>query len=99
MSLLFNTLSRFVIAIRPRSRHPLILWLQSLSAFILEPKKRKSDTVTTFSPSFCHEVIEPDAIILNSKYSLYSLSPSRDKKLVLREQNCLSCLTVFLCKA
>ena len=46
MSLLFNTLSRFVIAFLRRSKHPLISWLQSLSAVILEPKKRKSVTVS-----------------------------------------------------
>ena len=42
MSLLFNTLSRFFIAFHPRSKHLLISWLQSPSAVILEPKKRKS---------------------------------------------------------
>ena len=57
MSLLFNTLSRFVIAFLPRSKHLLISWLQSLSAVILEPKKMISDTVSTFSPSICHEVM------------------------------------------
>ena len=57
MSLLFNTLSRFVIAFLTRSRCLLILWLQSPSAVILEPKKIKSVTVSTFSPSICHEVI------------------------------------------
>ena len=46
MSLLFNILSRFVIALLPRRKHLLILWLQSLSALILEPKKMKSDTVS-----------------------------------------------------
>ena len=51
MSLLFNMLSRFDIAILPRSKCLLILWLQSLSAMILEPKKMKSDTVSTFPPS------------------------------------------------
>ena len=63
MSLLFNTLSRFVIAILPRSKHLLILWLQSLSALILELKKMKSDTVSIFSLSIYHEVIGPDAMI------------------------------------
>ena len=63
MSLLYNTLSRFVIAILPRGKHFLILWLQSSSALILEPKKMKSDTVSTFSPSICHEVIGLDAMI------------------------------------
>ena len=64
MSLLFNTLSRFVIAFLPRSKHLLISWLQSQSAVILEPNKIKSVTVSTVSPSICHEVMEPDAMIL-----------------------------------
>ena len=62
VSLLFNTLSRFVIAFLPRSKH-LFSWLQSPSTVILEPKKIKSVTVSTFSPSICHEVMGPDAII------------------------------------
>ena len=62
MSLLFNTLSRFVIAILPRSKHLLILWLQSLSTLILEPKKMKSNTVSTFSPTICHKVMGQDAM-------------------------------------
>ena len=57
MSLLFNTLSRFVIAFLPRSKCLLISWLPSLSTVILEPKKRKSVTTSTFSPSICHEVM------------------------------------------
>ena len=52
MSLLFNTLSRFVIAFLPRSNCLLISWLQSLSTVILEPKKRKSVTTSTFAPLF-----------------------------------------------
>ena len=64
MSLLFNTLSRFLIAFLPRSKHLLILWLQSLSAVILELKKRKSITASTFSPSISHEEIGPDAMTL-----------------------------------
>ena len=52
MSLLFNTLSRFTIAFLPRSKYLLISWLQSPSAVILEPRKIKSDTVSTFSPLF-----------------------------------------------
>ena len=63
MSLLFNMLSRFVIAFLPRSKGLLISWLQSPSAVILEPKKIKSLTVSTVSPSICHEVMGPDAII------------------------------------
>ena len=64
MSLLFNMLSKLVIAFLPRSKHLLILWLQSPSAVILELKKIKSDTVLTVSPSICHEVLGPDAMIL-----------------------------------
>ena len=54
-SLLFNTLSRLVIAFLPRSKHFLKSWLQSPSAVILEPKKMKSLTVSFVSPSICHE--------------------------------------------
>ena len=64
MSLLFNMLSRLVIAFLPRSKHLLISWLQSPSAVILEPKKIKSATVSTVSPFICHEVMGPDAVIL-----------------------------------
>ena len=63
MSLLFNMLSRFVIAFLPRSKHLLILWLQSLSALIFEPKKIKSLTVSSFSPSIWHEVIRLNVMI------------------------------------
>ena len=64
MSLLFNTLSRLVITFLPRSKHLLISWLWSPSAVILEPQKIKSATVSTVSPSICHEVMGPDAMIL-----------------------------------
>ena len=64
MSLLFNMLSSFVIAFLLRSKCLLISWLQSPSAVILEPKKIKVVTVSAFSPSICHEVIGPDAMIL-----------------------------------
>jgi len=64
MSLLFNTLCRLVIAFLPRRKRLLISWLQSPSAVILEPKKIKSLTVSIVSPSICHEVIGPDAMIL-----------------------------------
>ena len=63
MSLLFNMLSRLVIAFLPRSKRLLISWLQSPSAVILEPKKIKSLTVFIVSPSLCHEVMGPDAMI------------------------------------
>ena len=64
MSLLFNMLSRLVIAFLPRSKCLLISWLQSPPAVILEPKKIKSLTVSMVSPSVCHEVMGPDAMIL-----------------------------------
>ena len=57
MSLLLNMLSRLVITFLPRSKRLLISWLQSPSAVILEPQKIKSDTVSTVSPSICHEVM------------------------------------------
>ena len=60
MSLLFNMLSKLVIAFLPRSKHLLISWLQSPSVMILEPKKIKSVTVSVVSPSVCHEVMGPD---------------------------------------
>ena len=60
LSLLFNMLSRLVIAFLPSSKHLLISWLQSLSAVILEPKKIKSVTVSIVSPSVCHEVKGPE---------------------------------------
>ena len=64
MPLLFNMLSRVVITFLPRSKRLLISWLQSPSAVILEPQKIKSDSVSTVSPSICHEVVGPDAMIL-----------------------------------
>ena len=63
MSLLFNMLSRLVITFLQRSKHLLISWLQSPSAVILEPRKIKSATVSTVSPSICHEVMGLDAMI------------------------------------
>ena len=66
MSLLFNMLSRLVITFLPRSKRLLISWLQSRSAVVLEPKKIKSDTVSTVSPSISHEVMGLDAMIFVS---------------------------------
>ena len=68
MSLLFNMLSRLVITFLPRSKRLLISWLQSPSAVILDPPKIKSATVSTVSPvspSICHEVMGPDAMIFS----------------------------------
>ena len=64
MSLLFNTLPRLVITFLPRSKRLFISWLQSPSAVILEPEKVKSLTVYIASPSICHEVVGPNAMIL-----------------------------------
>ena len=64
MSLLFNMLSRLIIAFLPRSKRLLISWLQSPSAVILDPEKMKSLTVSIVSPSICHEMMGPDAMIL-----------------------------------
>ena len=64
MSLLFNMLSRFVIAFLPRSKSLLISWLQSQSTVILELKKIKSATISIFPPSICHKVVRQDAMIL-----------------------------------
>ena len=64
MSLLFNMLSRLVITFLSRGKHLLISWLQSPSQVILEPPKIKSVTVSIVSPSICHEVMGPDAMIL-----------------------------------
>ena len=64
MSLIFNMLSRLVITFLPRSKCLLISWLQSPSAVTLEPRRIKSATVSTLSPSICHEVMVPDAMIL-----------------------------------
>ena len=77
MSLLFNMLSRLVIAFLPRSKCLLISWLQSPSAVILEPPKIKSVTVSIYSPSICHQVMGLDAMILafwmlNFKITFYS---------------------------
>ena len=88
MSLLFNMLSRFVIAFLPRSRCLLISWLQSLSTVILEPKKIKSVTASPFSPPICHEVMGLDAMVLGfwmlslSQFCHSLLSPSSRGSLV-----------------
>ena len=68
MSLLYKMMSMFVIGFLPKSRCLLILWLQSSSAVIVEPKKIKSLISPTFSPSICHEVIGLDAMILGFEY-------------------------------
>ena len=74
MSLLLNMLSRLVITFLPRSKCLLISWLHSPSAVILEPPKKKSDTVSTVFPSICHEVMGPDAMI--SVFWMLSFKPT-----------------------
>ena len=75
MSLLFNTLSRLVIAFLPKSKLLLISWLLQLpSGVILEPKKRKPVTVSIVSPSICHEVMGLDAVILVSFFECWVLN-------------------------
>ena len=74
LSLLLNMLSRLVITFLPKSKHLLISWVQSPSAVILEPKKIKSDTVSTLSPSIFHEVMGPDAMIF--VFWMLSLKPT-----------------------
>ena len=81
ISLLFNIWSRFVIVFLPRRRRFLISWLQSPSAMILEPKRIKSVTVSTFSLCICHKVMRPGAMILvfwissfKSPFLLYSFT-------------------------
>ena len=76
-----KVLSSFVIAFLPRSNHLLISWLQSPSAVILEPKKRKSVTISTFPPSICIAVMGPEAMIL--VFFFYYLVLSRLFKKVL----------------
>ena len=74
--------SSFVIAFLPRSNRFLISWLQSPSAVILEPKKRKSVTISIFSPSICHAVVGPDAMIITFLLSrLYHSPPSLSSSL------------------
>ena len=63
MFLLFYMLSRWVITFLPRSKYLLISWLQSPSAVILEPPKIKSATISTVSPSICHDMMGPGAMI------------------------------------
>ena len=72
MSLLSNTLSRLVTAFLPRSKHLLISWLQSPSIVILEPKKRKSVTTSTYFLSTCHEVMRPNVVILVFSFLIFS---------------------------
>ena len=98
MSLLFNTVSRFVIAFLPRSSHLLISRLQSPSAVILEPKKRKSVTASAFTLCICHEVPELSSMTHLSWVALNGVAhsfielqkPPLHDKAVIHEGECLS---------
>ena len=83
MPLLLNMLSRLVIAFLPRSKCLLISWLQSLSVVILEPKKIKSVTASTFSPSICHDVMRPDAMILDWMLSCTFVSKTLKEEIII----------------
>ena len=87
MSLLFNMLSRLVITFLPRSKHLLISWLQSPSAVILEPRKIKSATVSTVSPSTYHEVMGLDTMIYQHKEkAAYWMGEDICKLYIMRNQ-------------
>ena len=73
-SMLFNMLSRLVVAFLPRSKHLLILWLQSPSVVILKPPKIKSVTISIVSPTICLEVMGPDAMIF--VFWMWSFKPT-----------------------
>ena len=87
MSLLFNMMSRLVITFLPRSKHLLISGLQSPSAVILELPKIKFATISTVSPSICHEVIGPDAMIL--AFWILSFKPTFSLSLSLSSRHSL----------
>ena len=71
---IFNMLSRFVIAFLPRSKHLLISWLQSPSSVVLEPKKTTSATVSTFSLSICVKMMGPDVMVF--VFWMWSFKPT-----------------------
>ena len=87
MSLLYNMLSTLVITFLTRSKHLLISWLQSLSAVIMEPRKIKSATVSTVSPSICHEMMGLDAMIL--VFWMLSFKPNLHSPLSLSSRGSL----------
>ena len=90
MSLPFNMLSRLVITFLSRSKRLPVSWLQSPSAVILEAPKIKSVTVSTLSPSICHEVMGPDATVL--VFRLLSFKPTFHSPLSLSSRGSLALL-------
>ena len=97
MSLLFNTLSRLVIDFLPRSKCLLISWLQSAYAVILEPKKKKSLTVSIVSSSICHAVMGPDVVILVFWMLSFKLAFSLLSLATKNVINFVSVLTLWWC--
>ena len=87
-------LTHFLVFL-PRSKCVLILWLQSLSAVILEPKKIKSITASTFPPSICHKVIGPNALIL--VFWILSFKPAFSTLFFHPYQDTLLFLFAFCC--
>ena len=87
MPLLFNMLSTFVKAFLPRSKRLLISWLQSSSTMILEPKKTRFVTVSTFSLSIHHEIMGPDTMIL--VFWMLSIKPAFNSPLSPISRGCL----------
>ena len=87
MSLLFNMLSWLVITFLPKTKRLLISWLQSPSAVILEPWKTNSASVSTVSPSICHEVTGPEAMIL--VFCMLSFKPLFHSPLLLSSRGSL----------
>ena len=95
MSLFFNMLCRFVIALLLRSKHLLMSWLQSPSAMILEPKKINSVTVSSISPSICHGVMGPDAMIF--VFWMLSFKPTFSLSTFNRLYSASYFLKIFFC--
>ena len=87
ISMIFNMLSRLVIAFLPRSKCLWISWLQSPTAVILEPKKIKSVTVSIVSPSVCYDVIRADIVIL--VFWMLSFKPTFHSPLLHSSRDCL----------
>ena len=92
--LLFNMLSRLIIAFFPRNKRLLISWLQSPSAVILEPKKMKSFTISIVSPSICHEVMGLDAMCTEPQKNV-SHSVRMSSWGWSRRCSCLLCVVAF----
>ena len=93
MSLFFNKLSRLVITFLLRSKQLFISWLQSPFAGILEPPKIESVTVSTVSPSTCHEVMGPDAMIL--LFWILSFKPTFHSPLSCSLRSSKTCITSY----